>query len=105
MSFAGERYSADSAWWQFERLQYAIERDYPRYMALWRSLADKIEKSLYVQVQQNGAPNDTTVAENTRQLLMAVNKMYTNITEQSETFVDQHFDMNEKAKKRANIIF
>ena len=105
LSFAGERYSADSAWWQFERLQYAIERDYPRYMALWRSLADKIEKSLYVQVQQNGAPNDTTVAENTRQLLMAVNKMYANITEQSETFVDQHFDMNEKAKKRANIIF
>lgn len=45
------------------------------------------------------------MAENTRQLLMAVNKMYTNITEQSETFVDQHFDMNEKAKKEQILYF
>ncbi|MGI5172954.1 C69 family dipeptidase [Treponema sp. OMZ 840] len=106
LSNADSHYSSDSAWWQFERLQYALEQDYHQYMALWRPLADKLEESLYAHIQQNGAPDDITIAENTKRLLAAVNEMYTHIVTHGKDFAEcQHFDMNKTAKKRAKIIF
>ena len=106
LSNAGPTYTKQSAWWQFERLQYAIEQDYPRYMAQWRPIADELEHALWIQTQQNGAPDDVTIAANTKLLLDAVEQMTQAIVEDTaESGEPQHMPMNETAMRRANIRF
>ena len=106
LSRAGAQYSPDSAWWQFERLQYAIEQDYPRYMAQWRPTAQKLEQALRDEVAQSGAPDSAAIAAHTRTLLAAVQSMYDAITAAPESSAQpQHREMNETAKRRAGIRF
>lgn len=106
MSHADEKFSEDSAWWQFERLQYAIETDYPKNMAIWRPIADQLEAEFKEQVRKHGIPDNRTMIKNTKHMLEAVDKMYQKIIQSAEQSQQvQHQEMNEKAKKRAGIIF
>ena len=106
VSSAGAQYSEDSAWWQFERLQYAIEQDYLRWAPVWQAKARELERQLREQTQRCGAPDDATVAENTDRLLSAVRKMYQDIVSEGGASCEpQHTPMNETAKSRAGIRF
>lgn len=106
LSCARAQYSDDSAWWQFERLQYAIEQDYPRYAPLWQARAAELEAQMRAQVEAEGAPGDEMVCENTRRLLDAVNRMFAQITASPTASAEpQHQEMNETAKQRAGIVF
>lgn len=105
LSSAGPVYSADSAWWQLERLQYAIEQDYPQCMAQWQPIARSLEESFTQQVHSR-LPDDAMVEENTRKLLNAVQRMYLQIVNTHEASTQcQHLPMNEAAKDRAKIQF
>ncbi len=106
LSRAGAQYSEDSAWWQFERLQYAIEQDYPRYQAMWQPRARKLEQELWEQVEASGTPDTTAVAANTERMMQAVQAMTEELLQdKTPTHEPQHMPMNETAKRRANIIF
>lgn len=103
---AGEAYSADSAWWQFERLQYAIETDYPRHMAWWRKTADSLEKEFRDYINHKGVLDTKKIAKNTEYMLKRVDEAFWKIkNEKGATGQPQHADMNETAKKRAGIEF
>lgn len=105
LSNAGPTYSQESAWWSFERLQYAIEQDYPRYMAQWKPIAKALEEK-FTEEAISCPPDDPTVRENTRELLAAVQKMYLQITAGSAASNQcQHLPMNRIAIERANIQF
>ena len=106
LSSAGAQYSEDSAWWQFERLQYAIEQDYPRYAAKWKPIAQAMEQELRQQVAGQETLENATVAENTERMLKAVQTMTEEILkDKTPTNEPQHMSMNETAKRRANITF
>ena len=106
ISEAGAVYAENSAWWQFERLQYAIEKDYPRYMKWWRPEADILEEELKKQVEQTGKPDAKQIAKNTERVLRKVEEAFGKIiAEKGDSGQPQHMDMNETAKKRAEIEF
>ncbi|HJG28212.1 MAG: C69 family dipeptidase [Gemmiger sp.] len=106
LSCAEAKYTPESAWWQFERLQYAIEQDYPRYAPQWQEVAARLETQLREQAASGKAPDDAAVEANTRMILDAVNAMYTRIIgEQAPSAQPQHTGMNETAKRRAGITF
>lgn len=106
LSTAGAQYTKDSAWWQFERLQYAIERDYGTYMNWWRPEADRLEALFWEGVRKNGAPDDETVRKNTDLLLKEVQKMYERImADPNASKEPQHGAMNARALERAGICF
>ncbi len=46
LSHAGARFSEDSLWWKFERLNYKIEEDYPRFIRVVRPVWDKMEQEM-----------------------------------------------------------
>ena len=104
ISSAGAKYSKESAWWQFERLQYAIEKDYCRYMGWWRREADQLEHMFWEQTENGRIPTDRQIAENTERMLRAVDAAYQRITgDKEESGQPQHLEMNKTAKRRAGI--
>ena len=105
VSNAGAKYSKDSAWWQFERLQYAVETDYCRHMSWWRREADQLEHAFWKQVEEAGIPGDQQIKENTERMLQAVQSAYERIAADEQASGDpQHQEMNETAKMRAEIL-
>ena len=105
ISHAGAAYSKDSAWWQFERLQYAIETDYCRHMSWWRREADQLEQAFRKQTEEGGIPGDEQIRENTERMLQTVRSAYERITADEEASGQpQHQEMNETAKRRAGIL-
>lgn len=105
ISTAGEKYSNNSAWWRFERLQYAIEMDYPRNMAIWRPIADQLE-DIFFNESKDGIIDNKIIESNTRKMMEAVEDAYHKIiTRQEASGQPQHWEMNETAKKRGGIIF
>lgn len=106
ISNAGEKYSEDSLWWKFERLQYAIEQDYEKYFKNWRLEADKLEKSIYENTIKKSILDDNAIENNTKILLEALENEYKKIiSSKSSSSQPQHQEMNECAKKRAGIDF
>lgn len=103
ISSAGAQYSEDSAWWQFERLQYAIEEDYCRNIKWWRPEADKLENMFLKQMEKEPL-TDELILENTKKMLNAVDAAYRKIKEDvSASNQPQHLEMNRVAEKRAGI--
>ena len=106
VSTAGAQFDENSAWWQFERLQYAIERDYPRYIAKWRPVAAALEEEMLSDVRQSGTVDAEMIARNTEKLLQAVDHAYHEILASTEVSAQpQHESMNEAAMRRAGITF
>ena len=106
VSTAGAQFDANSAWWQFERLQYAIERDYPRYIAKWKPVAAALEEEMLSEVRQRGTVDAEMIARNTEKLLQAVDHAYHEILASTEGSAQpQHESMNEAAMRRAGITF
>lgn len=105
VSNAGPTYSENSAWWSFERLQYALEADYPKNIAIWRPIADQLER-LFLKEASDGVPNNEVIANNTVKMLQAVDDAYQSIIKKQEASCQpQHCEMNEIAKKRGGIVF
>lgn len=77
---AGEEYSEDSAWWRFERMQHAIEQDYPKYIGRWRSIQKGMEAKFLEAVKINGAPSDEQIKANTDEMMAAVEEMHQILT-------------------------
>ncbi len=88
VSNAGAKYSEDSAWWQFERLQYAVETDYCRHMSWWRREADQLEHAFWKQVEEAGIPGDQQIKENTERMLQAVQSAYERIAADEQALAD-----------------
>lgn len=106
ISCAEEKYTENSAWWQFERLQYAIEQDYHGNMKKWKPIIERNEKLLLEQVKKFGIPTDKRIKENTEMILKEVQTMYQSIIEkQGSTTEVQHIEMNNINKLRAEIEF
>lgn len=106
ISRAGEVYTEDSAWWQFERMQYAIEQDYPRYIGRWKTVRDRMEEAFRKDVQKHGAPTDEKIKENTACMLDAVEEVFRGIVScHTPTNEPQKTEANETARKRAKIVF
>ncbi len=105
ISTADEKYSDDSAWWKFERLQYALEMDYPRNMAIWRPVAQRLEDMFFHQMK-DAVLNNEIIEANTRKMMETVEEAYQQIIkEQEASGQPQHWEMNEIAKRRGGIIF
>lgn len=102
---AGDTYSPDSAWWQFERLQYALEMDYPRNMAVWGPIAKQLE-DVFLNQMKDSALSDELIEANTKKMLETVEEGYQKIIREHEASGQpQHLEMNEIAKKRGKIVF
>ncbi len=106
VSYAKEKFEEESLWWKFERLQYAIEQDYPLFKPMWREKADPLENEFKKQCENGVLPTQQQVDENTTKMIALVDEMYNIICKQNITSNQcQHTDMNELAKTRAGIIF
>lgn len=106
ISHAGQYYSENSAWWQFERMQYAIEQNYPKYIDQWRPVQKQLEEKYLKDVREYGAPTDEKIEANTRELLGAAAEMFNRIIcDRSASSEPQKMEANETAKKRAKIVF
>lgn len=102
ISLAGAQYTEDSAWWQFEKLQYLIERDYPRYMAIWQPRARALE-SKFRQQTAAGLTNEK-IAQNTEEMMQLVQEMICILAaDNAPSENPQHAAMNETAWKRAGL--
>lgn len=102
LSAAEATYTADSAWWQFEMLQYLIEQDYPHYMEIWKPQAEVLEKCFREQTGKK--LTDEEIRENTEKLLGAVESMIKRISEDSHLSENpQHLPMNNIALRRAGM--
>lgn len=105
LSNAGATYSDNSAWWKFERLQYALEMDYPPNMAIWRPIANKLEEEFIKQVKDDNLNNEI-IASNTIKLIDSVDEAYKKIIKgKGASSQPQHWGMNEIAKLRGKITF
>ena len=105
ISNAGPTYSDNSAWWKFERLQYALETDYPKNIAIWRPIADQLEK-MFLKEVGDVVPDNEMIASNTIKMLETVDETYQSIIKKQEVSCQpQHCEMNEIAKKRGEIVF
>lgn len=106
ISHAEQYYTENSAWWQFERMQYAMEQDYPRYIGQWRAVQKQLEEKYLADVREHGAPANEKIEANTREMLKAAAEMFGKITcGHSVSGEPQKMEANETAKKRAKIVF
>ena len=104
ISNAGATFSEDSLWWKFERLQYAIEQDYTRYMPIWKEVTTVIENEF--RAKTVNTPTYEQICENTEIMEKAVDNMYEKIIALREATTEpQHMAMNQLAKDRAKIKF
>ena len=106
ISSAGAQYDEESAWWQFERLQYAIERDYPRHIEKWRPIVQALEREMMQEVAASGTADTAMIRRNTQRILASAEQAYRSILADSGASAQpQHALMNEAAKRRAGITF
>ena len=104
ISSAGAQYSGDSAWWQFERLQYAIEEDYPARIGEWRSVVKAIEEEFRSSFVSAEDLTDSAIVKNTTQILDAVDREYRKIVSEGLSSNNpQRIDVNRIFKRRAGI--
>lgn len=106
ISHAEQCYTENSAWWQFERMQYAMEQDYQKYIGQWRTVQKQLEEKYLEDVREHGAPANEKIKANTEEMLKAADNMYRMITcHPSASGEPQKAEANEVAKKRAKIVF
>ena len=106
ISHAEQCYTENSAWWQFERMQYAMEQDYPKYIGQWRTVQKQLEEKYLEDVREHGAPANEKIKANTEEMLKAADNMYRMITcHPSASGEPQKAEANEVAKQRAKIVF
>lgn len=102
VSFAGGEYSKDSAWWNFEKLQYAIEEDYVQNMQWWRPIADRLEAEFKKQIEKDGVPDKHQMEENLQKMLKAAEDACEKIgAEKIASSQPQHLEMTGISRKRA----
>ncbi len=105
ISYAGEKYSKDSAWWRFEELQYEIEKDYPYYMKRWAPIQKELELEFWNDIKANPKVTDEQVEENMNKMLAAISNMMTELKDdKGGKSQPQNQIANEIAKKRAGLI-
>lgn len=106
ISTAEDHYTEASAWWQFERMQYAIEEDYPKYIGLWHSVQQELEAKYLKAVKEHGAPSDKQIKANTDEMMEAVGEMYRKvILSHGPSGQPQRAEAIEAAKRRGRIVF
>lgn len=108
-STAGPKYSNDSMWWQMERLCYAVELNYNRYIEWIRPLQQELEQTFAtaaLAAEANPAARTTITTACGHQLAEVVDKLYNQIVQdvdQNKLVEPQHLETVQKARLRAGI--
>ncbi|WP_367925661.1 C69 family dipeptidase [uncultured Ruthenibacterium sp.] len=106
LSKAGAKFSEDSLWWKFERLNYKIEEDYPRFIGTVRSVWDKLEKEMAEKADASRPAQELTNAmmQDWKVVEEQVDRLYAQLESDDQTCTQpQRIPYLKKARQEAGI--